>query len=104
MLAAFVALSLHPHALRKAQAELDAVVGSGRLPDFEDRDALPYFNALLLEVLRWHTVAPTSAPHYTSADEELRGFFVPAGTIVMPNVWYAAARMVTVAARGGRWC
>ncbi len=50
---------LYPEAQAKAQAELDAVIGDDRLPQFEDRERLPYVNALVLEVLRWHTVAPT---------------------------------------------
>jgi len=36
-----------------AQAEIDSVVGSGRLPDFADRDNLPYVNAVTTELLRW---------------------------------------------------
>lgn len=50
---------MFPDVQGKAKAELDAVVGSERLPTFEDREKLPYVNALALEVLRWHTVAPT---------------------------------------------
>lgn len=55
----FLALSLHPHVLKRAQMEIDAVVGNERLPTFSDRASLPYVNALALEVLRWHTVVPT---------------------------------------------
>ncbi len=54
-----LALSLHPHVLKRAQMEIDTVVGNERLPTFSDRAALPYVNALALEVLRWHTVVPT---------------------------------------------
>ncbi len=50
---------LYPDIQAKAQAEIDAVIGSDRLPRFDDRDHLPYVNALALEVIRWHTVAPT---------------------------------------------
>ena len=57
--ALFLAMVLHPDAMRKAQQEIDAVVGKGRLPGFADRDSLPYTNALALEVLRWHSVTPT---------------------------------------------
>ena len=49
---------LFPEVQAKAQAELDAVVGSERLPSFNDRDSLPYINAVWKEVLRWHPVAP----------------------------------------------
>ena len=51
---------LYPEVQRKAQAEIDQVVGSSRLPDYSDRDALPYVLAVLKEVLRWHPVAPLS--------------------------------------------
>jgi len=57
--AIFLAMLLHPEAMREAQQEIDAVVGNDRLPGFADRDNLPYTNALALEVLRWHSVTPT---------------------------------------------
>lgn len=43
---------LHQDVYRKAQAELDRVVGPGRLPDFEDREHLPYLECVLKEVFR----------------------------------------------------
>ena len=43
---------MHPEVQRKAQEELDRVVGRDRLPEFEDRDSLPYLDALTKEVLR----------------------------------------------------
>ena len=49
---------LFPEAARKAQAEIDAVIGSERLPTFEDRPRLPYVNSLVKELLRWHSVTP----------------------------------------------
>lgn len=54
----FLAMVLFPEVQAKAQAELDAVVGSERLPCFDDRDRLPYVNAVWKEVLRWHSVTP----------------------------------------------
>jgi Cytochrome P450 len=57
--ALFLALQLFPDAQAKAQAEIDTVIGSGRLPEFADRDNLPYVNAFALELLRWHAVTPT---------------------------------------------
>ena len=43
----------HPEVYRKAQEEIDRVVGPDRLPDFDDRDSLPYLNAIVKEVYRW---------------------------------------------------
>jgi cytochrome P450 len=49
---------LHPDAQKRAQAEIDAVVGTERLPTFEDRSSLPYVEAVLRETLRWNPVFP----------------------------------------------
>jgi cytochrome P450 len=42
----------HPHVLRRAREEIDAVVGDDRIPDFEDEEKLPYFTACVKESLR----------------------------------------------------
>lgn len=49
---------LYPEVQKKAQEDLARVVGSSRLPTFEDRKDLPYITAIAKETLRWHTVAP----------------------------------------------
>ncbi|RDX45824.1 cytochrome P450 [Lentinus brumalis] len=86
-LAVFLAMTMHPAVLKKAHAELDRVVGPDRLPDFSDQDALVYVNAIVKETLRWHPVLPLGLPHCTVEDDELDGYFVPAGTVVIPNIW-----------------
>ncbi|TFY83467.1 hypothetical protein EWM64_g548 [Hericium alpestre] len=48
----FLAMTLHPDVLRKAQAEIEEKVGPDRLPDFEDRDSLPYVDSIVKEVYR----------------------------------------------------
>lgn len=50
-------MTLYPEAQKKAQDELDRVC-QGRFPDFGDRKSLPQLEALYLECLRWHPVAP----------------------------------------------
>jgi len=51
-------MAIYPEVMARAQAELDSVVGSGRLPQLSDRPNLPYIDAMVLESLRWHPVAP----------------------------------------------
>ena len=51
-------MALYPEVQKKAQAEIDSVIGPNRLPNFEDRPSLPYINAVLKEVMRWHLVTP----------------------------------------------
>ncbi|KAG2138836.1 cytochrome P450 [Suillus cothurnatus] len=55
----FLAIILFPDVQKKAQAEIDAVVGPDRLPSFADRDSPPYTDALVKEVHRWNAVVPT---------------------------------------------
>ena len=57
----FILAMLHfPEVQAKAHAELDAVVGRSRLPDFNDRPNLPYIGAIVSEALRWKPVLPLS--------------------------------------------
>jgi cytochrome P450 len=65
-----IALIHHPLVLKKAQSQIDAVLGMPssklgtgvrdlrRLPTLEDRDQLPYITAIALESLRWRDIAP----------------------------------------------
>ncbi|RXW15358.1 hypothetical protein EST38_g10494 [Candolleomyces aberdarensis] len=48
----------HPEVLKKAQAQIDAVVKPGHLPGFEDEPSLPYVTAIAKETLRWRDVVP----------------------------------------------
>nr|ANC28043.1 cytochrome P450 [Polyporus umbellatus] len=90
-----LAMALYPDAQSKAQAEIDAVVGTGRPPEFCDRPSLPYINALLKEVLRWHIVTPIAVPHRTVADDIYDGYLIPGGATVIANSW-AMSRDPTV--------
>ena len=80
-------MTLHPDVQQRAQAELDAVVGPNRLPEHSDKPILPYIEAIYKEVLRWAPVLPFSIPHMTSVDTECDGYFISAGTVLLPNSW-----------------
>ncbi|KIJ32411.1 hypothetical protein M422DRAFT_265740 [Sphaerobolus stellatus SS14] len=56
----FCAMAMYPEVQKKAQREIDHVVGSARLPDFGDKNSLPYINAIIKESLRWQNVFPLS--------------------------------------------
>ena len=42
-----------PDIYKRLQEEMDRVVGSERLPDFDDREGLPYLNAVIKELYRY---------------------------------------------------
>ena len=100
-------MALYPGVQKKAQAEIDAVVGPNRLPDFHDRLSLPYINAVVKESSRWNVVAPLGRPlliviaattiltisegipHVSTIDDEYNGFYIPKGTVMIANAWLA---------------
>ncbi|KAK0480125.1 cytochrome P450 [Armillaria novae-zelandiae] len=87
ILSVILAFVLYPEVQAKAQAELDAVVGPTRLPNFDDRPQLPYTDAILLEALRWNPVVPMGVAHRSMKADVYRGYYIPAGVTVVPNAW-----------------
>ncbi|KAG1737603.1 cytochrome P450 [Suillus lakei] len=84
----FLAMTLFPDVQEKAQAEIDAVIGTDRLPSFADRDSLPYTEALVKELLRWNAVGPTAIPHRVTEDDMHDGYYIPKGSLIIPNIWF----------------
>ncbi|KAF8134279.1 cytochrome P450 [Boletus edulis] len=81
----FLAMTMYPEVFKKAQAEVDTVVGNERLPTMEDRDG--YVNAICTELLRWNVGIPLPA-HVSTEDMIYEGYLIPKGSWLMPNVWY----------------
>ena len=93
-----LAMIKHPEVLRKAQGEIDSVVGHSRLPTFSDRSSLPYIEAMLTETLRWGCPVPLSAfhstpfwiplilrvdfPHTSTEEDVYEGYRIPKGSYV----------------------
>jgi cytochrome P450 len=82
----FLEMALHPEAQRKAQAEIDQVVGKNRLPTVADRPQLPYLDALIKECKRWEPIGSLSIPHVAAEDDEIDGYFIPKGAILLPHI------------------
>ncbi|KAH8921067.1 cytochrome P450 [Atractiella rhizophila] len=80
-------LLLHPEIVQKAQEEIDEVVGKDRLPEFEDRDSLPYCTNIVYETMRYQPVSPLGVPHKSLEDEYYRGMLIPKGSVVFANAW-----------------
>jgi cytochrome P450 len=62
-LTVMLALAMYPEVQRKAQEQIDSVVGQGRLPTFSDFEDLPYIQAIVKEAGRWHSVVPLGEQH-----------------------------------------
>nr|GMD84853.1 cytochrome P450 CYP82D47-like [Ipomoea batatas] len=84
------ALSLmmnNPHVLKKAQEELDMVVGKERKVDESDINNLVYLQVIVKETFRIYPGAPLGGPRIFANDCTVSGFHVPKDTWLFINVW-----------------
>jgi len=63
------------------------VIGKDRFPVFEDSPNLPYFNAVLNEVLRHRPIAPEALLHRVTEDFSVAGFNIKKETLIAPNIY-----------------
>lgn len=87
---AWYLLARHPHVLERMRAEVDAVLG-GRAPSAEDLPRLPYTRAVFDETLRLYPPA-WGQPRESVAEDEIGGYRIPAGKIVMVSQWVTHRR------------
>jgi len=101
----FLMMTIHPDVQRRAQAEIDRVVGKNRLPSIDDQQTLPFTMAVIKEVLRCAPAVPAGLhfssldwpyfsdiefiglPHRVTQDDVYQGFRIPKGTTVVANIW-----------------
>ncbi|EJD42933.1 PAH-inducible cytochrome P450 monooxygenase PC-PAH 3 [Auricularia subglabra TFB-10046 SS5] len=83
----FLSMVLSPEKQQAAQKEIDTVLGHDRLPEPQDRQSLPYVEAVLLEVLRLYPVIPMNIPRRVMEEDEYNGMRIPKGATVFTNFW-----------------
>ena len=70
ILAIVQAMIHYPEVQRKAQAQIDEVVGAGRSPQWSDLKRLPYINMIVKEGHRWRPITPLCFPHALSEGKQ----------------------------------
>ncbi|CAO2585399.1 Cytochrome P450 2C70, partial [Lemmus lemmus] len=73
----------HPEVTAKIQEEIARVIGRHRRPCMQDRNHMPYTDAVLHEIQRFIDFVPFPLPRKTTQDVKFRGYHIPKGTSVM---------------------
>ncbi|KAI3760588.1 hypothetical protein L1987_50985 [Smallanthus sonchifolius] len=76
----------HPNIMKKAQEEIDQVIGKNRLVQESDVPNLPYLQAIVKESLRLHPTAPLIL-RLSTQDCTVGGYYIPTNTTTLVNVW-----------------
>ncbi|KAK9049535.1 hypothetical protein SSX86_031497 [Deinandra increscens subsp. villosa] len=77
----------HPLVLKKAQDEINRVIGNKRLVDEPDIVKLPYLRCIINETLRLYPPGPLLVPHESSEDCVVGGYKILRETILLVNQW-----------------
>ncbi|PBK67072.1 cytochrome P450 [Armillaria solidipes] len=83
----FYLMTMYPEVQAHAQAEIEEVIGTDRLPTLDDRGCLPFIGALIKEIIRWGPVAPLGLRHRVKEDDVYSGYHIPKGATVIANIW-----------------
>ncbi|MBA0815350.1 hypothetical protein Gohar_000130 [Gossypium harknessii] len=87
---AMAELIRNPRVQKKAQEELDRVIGFERVMSETDFSNLPYLQSVAKEALRLHPPTPLMLPHRANANVKIGGYDIPKGSNVHVNVWAVA--------------
>ncbi|KAL4768641.1 cytochrome P450 [Aspergillus nidulans var. acristatus] len=87
LLSFLLAVLENPVALKRAQEDVDRIVGTERSPTMNDLENLPYIEACMHEILRWRPVAAGGIPHMLTQTDTYKDYIFPAGTIFFANTW-----------------
>ncbi|XP_033743634.1 cytochrome P450 2B4-like [Pecten maximus] len=83
---AILFLLYHPDVKERMVEEIHDVVGTSRFPTLNDKENMPYSEAVITEVIRKANVAPLSVPHSCNTDVEFRGYTIPKGAVLLLNI------------------
>lgn len=79
------AMVLFPDVQKRAQGDIDCIVGPDRMPNMDDEPNLQYIRGCIKESFRWMPTAMLGFPHASIQDDEYMGYRLPKGVVVIEN-------------------
>jgi cytochrome P450 len=76
----------HPQVQAKVHQELDGVCGRGQLPTLDQKNQLPYTQAVISEMHRWTSFVPLSVTRMAGGDVQVGGYCIPRGSVIVANL------------------
>ncbi|MCD7464888.1 hypothetical protein HAX54_000158 [Datura stramonium] len=76
-----------PEIIKKAQVELEEIIGKEKSIEESDISRLPYLQCIIKETLRLHPPVPFLLPRKVEQDVELCDYIIPKGSQILVNVW-----------------
>ncbi|EOA20409.1 hypothetical protein CARUB_v10000719mg [Capsella rubella] len=84
---AIAELMSNPELMKRAQQELDEVVGKDNIVEESHITKLPYIVAIMKETLRLYPTIPLLVPHRPIENAVVGGYTIPKNTKTFINVW-----------------
>ncbi|XP_034431067.1 vitamin D 25-hydroxylase [Hippoglossus hippoglossus] len=84
---AMLYMALYPNIQERVHSEIDSVLSNGRAPTLEDKQKMPFVDAVLHEVLRFCNIVPLGIFRATTQDANVKGYSIPKGTMVITNLY-----------------
>jgi len=81
----FLLAGMYPEVQSKLHENILSTIGNN-MPSLSDRGSMPYVEATMLECLRFGSVVPLALPHTVHMDIRFRGYIIPNGATVLPNL------------------
>ncbi|XP_062959474.1 cytochrome P450 2C20-like isoform X1 [Cynocephalus volans] len=76
----------YPEVTAKVQEEIERVIGRHRRPCMQDRNHMPYTDAVIHEIQRYIDLTPNVLPHVVTCDIKFRNYLIPKGMTVLTSL------------------